>query len=482
MLIQGRGGAGGGGGPGTPAAPIMEGLSNGGDLINSEEPGFIVEVRNSLELDMLSDTRVGDVLELNDLTTTIATLTLTAAFFDGDAVSWTYTGSFAEGAASARCRLTRGSNASTWSNTFAFTVDLTAPVLSSPTAAATYATDATASVSTDEGNGTLYWVCYTGAPDPSIAQVLAGLDGSNAAAPDSANQAVVATGVQTTRQIVGLSASTNYKVAFVHQDQAGNNSAVSVSAQFTTQAAFVDPTSITGLKEWMKISDLTTLFQSNAGTTAADTNGQSVGFVNDKSANNFDLTSSADDTTRPTLQGVGVDSYLQFNGTNQKLRKLTDLGMWSSATGFSIFLRARGKPNGVSDHFIWEGSGSPHHGIMMSGGTVATTMSSFARGNDAATTMIGITDLTVANAWNDTDRVVGVTDNLSTRIMYLDGVALDSVNYTRSVALTPATFCIGCELRSTGAAFFEGRLYELVAYNKVLSLQERLDLMDYLTP
>lgn len=102
--------------------------------------------------------------------------------------------------------------------------DSTAPTLTSPSATQTGATTASGSVSTDEANGTLYWLASANSSE-TAATVKAG-----------SSQSVSATGTQSV-SLTGLTASTSYYLHFVHRDAAGNDSTVSTSAQFTTAAA-----------------------------------------------------------------------------------------------------------------------------------------------------------------------------------------------------------------------------------------------------
>jgi hypothetical protein len=104
--------------------------------------------------------------------------------------------------------------------------DTTAPTLTSPTASATGATTASGSVSTNETNGTLYYLASANATE-SVATVKAG-----------SSQAVSASGVQGVA-VTGLTASGSYYLHFVHTDAAENDSAVSTSEQFTTAAESV---------------------------------------------------------------------------------------------------------------------------------------------------------------------------------------------------------------------------------------------------
>lgn len=110
--------------------------------------------------------------------------------------------------------------------------DTTPPSLTSPSATATGATTASGSVSTNEANGTLYWLASANATE-LVATVKAG-----------SSQAVTATGAQNVT-VTGLTASTSYYLHFVHTDAAANDSAVETSAQFTTSAANTSP-SFTG--------------------------------------------------------------------------------------------------------------------------------------------------------------------------------------------------------------------------------------------
>lgn len=103
--------------------------------------------------------------------------------------------------------------------------DTTAPTLTSPTGASTGSTTASGTVSTNEANGTLYRLASTNSTE-SVATVKAA----------ALTQAVTATGSQSVT-FTGLTASTTYYAHYVHADAAGNDSAISSSASFTTGAA-----------------------------------------------------------------------------------------------------------------------------------------------------------------------------------------------------------------------------------------------------
>lgn len=122
--------------------------------------------------------------------------------------------------------------------------DVTAPILSSPDFVAADHNSGTASVTTDEANGTLYTVVTTSATSPSVAQVKAGQDHTGSAAAFDGSQAVSATGNQNV-SVTGLSPSTTYYPHFVHTDAATNDSTVATDATGDTTSAAPDVTAPT---------------------------------------------------------------------------------------------------------------------------------------------------------------------------------------------------------------------------------------------
>lgn len=111
--------------------------------------------------------------------------------------------------------------------------DTTAPTLSSASGTQTGDTTADGSVSTDEGNGTLYWVATTSVTTPTAAQIRAGLDDGGAATAADGSQSVSSTGTQNV-SVTGLTAETAYYLHFTQRDAAGNDAAPVSSSSFTT--------------------------------------------------------------------------------------------------------------------------------------------------------------------------------------------------------------------------------------------------------
>lgn len=131
--------------------------------------------------------------------------------------------------------------------------DVTAPTLSSPTGTETGAHTADGSVSTDEGNGTLYYYASTNSSE-TAATIKANGD----------SQAVSATGVQNV-SFTALAASTTYYAHYVHDDAAANESNVVSSAGFTTQVQLFSVDAISA-GPWYE-GDTVTITVSNANPT-----------------------------------------------------------------------------------------------------------------------------------------------------------------------------------------------------------------------
>lgn len=135
--------------------------------------------------------------------------------------------------------------ASSWSNVVTVVVETAAPTLSSPTDVSTGTTTGTGTVSTNEGQGTLYWVLSSATNTPTAAQVRAGQDHTGGAALKSGSQAVTATGVQTV-PFTGLTLNTTYYANYEHSDPTPNHSTVSHADGFTTDNVVdVTPPTIT---------------------------------------------------------------------------------------------------------------------------------------------------------------------------------------------------------------------------------------------
>jgi hypothetical protein len=109
--------------------------------------------------------------------------------------------------------------------------DVTAPVLSAASDAANGATGASLNVTTDEGNGTLYWFVSTSASAPTAADLKAGTGAAQA------GSVAVSAATAFPISVTGLAAATAYYSYFLHRDLAGNDSDIAEGGGFTTDAA-----------------------------------------------------------------------------------------------------------------------------------------------------------------------------------------------------------------------------------------------------
>jgi hypothetical protein len=101
------------------------------------------------------------------------------------------------------------------------------PVLSSPAGAATGTTTASGSVTTDSDSGTLYFLASQNASE------------TGTAIKSGQSQAVSTTGVQNV-SVTGLTEDTSYYLHYLHTN-AGGDSNIAVSSQFTTEAVIAAP-------------------------------------------------------------------------------------------------------------------------------------------------------------------------------------------------------------------------------------------------
>lgn len=133
--------------------------------------------------------------------------------------------------------------------------DTTPPTLTSPSATGGVLV-CSGSVSSNEGNGTLYTVFTTSGTAPTAVQVEAGQDNAGAAATRAVSQAVSATGAQSVAS--GAIAAGTYTAHFMHKDAAGNRSAVVSSSPITVTAS--------GTVYGFDLNSSTYAFKDNTGT------------------------------------------------------------------------------------------------------------------------------------------------------------------------------------------------------------------------
>src|SRR5262249_23644315 len=151
-------------------------------------------------------------------------------------------------------------------------------------------------------------------------------------------------------------------------------------------------------------------FQSNAGTTAAVANNDVVGYAPDLANSGVAYISNANDTTRPTLQGVGSHPYLNCDGSNDILVRAAAIGSYA-AGACRAFIAMRSNSNAAGAFIYGEGDNASNNSIyslLTANGGAAGSESAFIR-NSAATTLSNTVIKT--SAFDGTDRVCGTTDD-----------------------------------------------------------------------
>lgn len=231
--------------------------------------------------------------------------------------------------------------------------DTTPPTLSSPSANATGQTTANASVSTDEGNGTLYVLIST------ASSASAGTIRST-----GQSSTVTATGTQAA-SFSGLTAATTYYVHWVHDDAAGNASSVASSASITTDsppATGTLPAHATSRSGIYGRRQASAALQALGGIYGPWQVGATISGTPDTEAPSLSgsitvgtvTTTSIAITWPDATDNVGVDSYdvsgdggSSWTNTGGTATNHTFSGL-SPATGYALRVRARDAADNVS--------------------------------------------------------------------------------------------------------------------------------------
>lgn len=238
--------------------------------------------------------------------------------------------------------------------------DSTAPVLTSAAGTTTGSTTATGSVSTNEGNGTMYAVVTTSATTPSKAQVKAGQNHAGAAATFADDVTVDAIGTWAFAA-TGLTANTAYYWHFMHEDAATNQATVVSSTSFTTDATTATLTSPTDAKFGQTEATISVSTNTGSGTLYAvivtDTSVPSRAQV--KNGKNSAGSAAAWSSSQP-IDSTGVKSFTPTGllpDTQYYTHFMQDTGSWSPVSS------ADGFRTGMADSLLSEADGGDQEHI-----------------------------------------------------------------------------------------------------------------------
>jgi len=168
-----------------------------------------------------------------------------------------------------------------------------------------------------------------------------------------------------------------------------------------------DPPGYTSAYHFIRANSLSDLFQDVAASTPVTADGQSVGFVNDRSGNGFHFSAAADNATRPNYRDSGGVKFIESDGFDAILRRLAASNMYSlmQGQGITFMAAARIAPSTAMTWF-GEGRGSvdtPFFGFR-GDATAGSGMTAFIR-NDGNVSKVLTTDNLQAGAHNDTWKV-----------------------------------------------------------------------------
>lgn len=251
-----------------------------------------------------------------------------------------------------------------------------------------------------------------------------------------------------------------------------------------TMAASGLPIPSTGLGIYQNAADLSTMWQLVAGATAVAADGDVVGRWDDQSINARHLAAAADNTTRPTYHTAGGIHYVEFDGSNDMLRYLADLGLWN-ASGFTLAIAMRSVSNATAAALV--SSGNTGSNNQFYNAVYARSTATFEEDagvyirNNSGVDVLSSTVNTYTNAFDGTDRVIIIEDDGSGVTIYKDNVAGSRRAYTRSGnTLTLNNFVLGGLLRTTAGNHFPARVHALAVWpSTILSSGDRAAVNTY---
>jgi len=240
-----------------------------------------------------------------------------------------------------------------------------------------------------------------------------------------------------------------------------------------------------GLLNAQTTSGLVAWYKADAGVTYNGSN--QVTLWEDQSGNSYNVSQAAGSTC-PTYvssdANINDKPALAFaSASTQRLRKrVTGIGLTGNAAATIFVIGYNNGAGGSTGRAVWLGDSSGAAGTVMGASfedESGTTHPSFRwnNGNERYTSV----DPTSYKIFTFV-----FTTNYGSSKLFVNNVLTDSssvTNGTNTVTLTNEEFIIGCG-RNTSAAFtvpFNGRLAEIMVYNKVLGTTERLATIEYLS-
>jgi hypothetical protein len=252
----------------------------------------------------------------------------------------------------------------------------------------------------------------------------------------------------------GLTASLSFIGSFV----ASRKFLKSFSAQLFNISSAFDPSTITGLKLWLKADSL------------ALTDGASVNTWTDSSGLNNDFTSVV---SAPTFKTniVNGKPVIRFNGTNQGLANTTAGIIPTGSTFHTIFGVVSAASTSAGDHDIFD-TGSAGGGAVYFRRNGANAVHVH---NSAGYVFCQDTGGIVAGAWN----VLTADWNGSNIHIWRNGTLKDTTGATL-LTVTGTLNSVGIDTIDSNINFWDGDIAEILIYNSALSSTDRGNVETYL--
>ena len=296
-------------------APVLSsatGLSTGtttgsGSVTTDEGNGTLYYLAS------VNTTETSATIKAANLTQAVSSTGMKNVTFTGLTASTTYYAHYVQ--------VDAAGNTSNVANSTSFTTsaagDTTPPTLTSPAGTATGATTATATVSTNESNGTLYYMVSANTTETATTVKAA------------SSQAVTAAGTQNV-SFTGLTASTQYYTHFLHRDAAGNDSTVANGSGFTTSADTTAPT-----------------LSSPTGTQTGSTTASGTVVTNEANGTLYRYASTNATETAATVKAANLTQAVTTTGS----QSVTFTGLTASTTYYAHYVHrdAAGNDSAVVD-------------------------------------------------------------------------------------------------------------------------------------
>jgi hypothetical protein len=239
----------------------------------------------------------------------------------------------------------------------------------------------------------------------------------------------------------------------------------------------IDPLAL-GASMWLDAKRSDVIFTSNAGTGAIS-DGAAAGFWGDISGNALDMTSAADDTTRPTWTSNSGNSYMAFDGSNDLLRRTSAPGMFAAVQSSTFITMASASTPTAGAALFGEGDGAGGSGFYYPLAVHGTTGSTFRALSNNSSAGSNFNGPNVENIYTSSIKVLGVVDYGGVIVVYLNGLVVGTLNYTRG-ATTVTRVSLGGFLSNSASAWCVARVYELVMLKKAIDPQQANGLCRYL--